>query len=49
MRPLTIPRRCEREQIFTYGQVADEYIKQSLQLPIFLLSMNQADCIEEHT
>ena len=33
MRPLTIPRRCEREHVFTYGKVADEYIKQCLQLP----------------
>ncbi len=30
---LSIPRRCEREFVFTYGAIADEFSKQFFQLP----------------
>ena len=30
---LSIPRRCEREGIYTYGELVEEYTKQCLRLP----------------
>ena len=29
LKTIPIPRRCEREEIYTYGEVIDEYTKQS--------------------
>ena len=33
LKTLSIPRRCERENIYTYGAVVEEYTKQCLLLP----------------
>ena len=33
LKTLSIPRRCEREGIYTYGELVEEYTKQCLRLP----------------
>ena len=33
LKTISIPRRCERENIYTYGEVVEEYTKQCFNLP----------------